>query len=603
VNNVEEPTDPFKSLYSHYSISYLEDAVPTPMDDVPEPEPEQKLNVLGEPVNPPQWQQDIVEGVTDFGRRIIEPFTSNPAVQGPVKGATDLVNQISSLDNELGQVLGVYDRDRQPMQIPDITEDMPVSSQGGKDLIASLTQFMIPFGAAGGFSAAPLTIKSITSGAMADMLFDPEKGNLWTLAEQNDFMPELSGYLSAKVDEEAVAEERLLSRLKTVFTEGGPLGVAADFIFKVAKAGKQIMGLGGEEVTPMPLSERQKGPDVPPEIQKDLDEVEAKMAQNQADYASGAITAEELAVRQNVVMIEKDFLNNMLASAKSAKREGTDVVRDFDRVDDALRNAAKAGDILPETAEFARWVIRQGNQRLVDDMAISIRQPTAKMQREGDIYTKGSYDYADRLVTIFKQPLNAQTTRTAVHEFMHHAEKMLPPSVQDEIRKLWEKSLIKEIKSRGDSVLTDDQQFMAYIAHQKGLIDLPPEIKQIVYGHARDKDYRYIDPSEFWAEHASEILAGKWGGGTLSGRAIGEFKHFMKSMLEKLKAIVGFDNKNALYVAINKMLKGERIKEAGIVKTNKESELVRDVITDPAILGKDPSEYMLDTQKAIKEGK
>ena len=250
-----EEQSPFYSMYLSYQANALppapekplEERVPTPMDDVPKPEPEQKLNVLGEPVEPSELGQTIVEDITDLGRRIVDPFMTSPAVQGPIKGATDLVNQISSLDNELGQVLGVYDRDRQPMQLPDITEDMPVASEGGKELIATLTQFLAPFKAAGGFKAGPLTMESFRAGALADALFDPESGNLWDMAKEQGWVPELTQYLSAKVDEEAPAEDRLMSRLKTVFGEGGPLGVAADGIFKLASMAKKAYFPGKEE--------------------------------------------------------------------------------------------------------------------------------------------------------------------------------------------------------------------------------------------------------------------------------------------------------------------------------------------------------------------
>ena len=263
-----EEQSPFYSMYLSHQANALPPApekpaseqlgyepVPTDMSgaDMPPmpgdqpPEPEQKLNVLGEPVEPSELGQTIVEGITDLGRRIVHPFITNPAVQGPIKGATDLVNQISSLDNELGQVLGVYDRDRQPMQLPDITEDMPVASEGGKELIATLTQFLTPFKAAGGFKAGPLTMESFRAGALADALFDPESGNLWDMAKEQGWVPELTQYLSAKVDEEAPAEDRLMSRLKTVFGEGGPLGVAADGIFKLASMAKKAYFPGKEE--------------------------------------------------------------------------------------------------------------------------------------------------------------------------------------------------------------------------------------------------------------------------------------------------------------------------------------------------------------------
>jgi hypothetical protein len=106
------------------------------------------------------------------------------------------------------------------------------------------------------------------------------------------------------------------------------------------------------------------------------------------------------------------------------RKRGAEIVKE------KLLAAKRRKELSPEAVDMALFLIDK-NPALVKDLAISI---TAS-KRDG---RAGGYAPLARLATIFKYTPNNET---AVHEILHHLERMMPKDIQAAIRKAWARSL------------------------------------------------------------------------------------------------------------------------------------------------------------------
>jgi hypothetical protein len=309
------------------------------------------------------------------------------------------------------------------------------------------------------------------------------------------------------------------------------------------------------------------------------------------DYTKGLITEAEYVAR-----VEK--LNEDLAQATEAKKEkegDKDFARGVNRVRQRLSEAAAAEEIDQGAVEFALWLL-QNNPHLANDLAISIKTP-----KEEDIGTRGTYLPFDRLITLFK---NKVSDTTAVHEILHHAERMMPFKVQQEIRKehakAYAKELVRVAKARDEAIKTaikngeiTKEYADALLEHSasadlEGLFDYlvkndaPDSIVEPVVllkaveqmaaareGNRKaanevetafgsgildvDTHYPLTNPSEFWAVNASDILQYRYLAKSWQERA----RNWLRELLEKAKGFFGLRSESPLYKGLDSVMRGD----------------------------------------------
>jgi hypothetical protein len=211
-----------------------------------------------------------------------------------------------------------------------------------------------------------------------------------------------------------------------------------------------------------------------------------------------------------------------------------------------LNAAARKGELSQESVDLASWFIGK-NPNLVQDLALSVRQP-------GEGTPSGRYTPINQLVTLFKQ---SGSSETAVHEILHHSERMMPENVQNGIRKLWLKRLTKaaEAANKGsDKSLQDYFENVLKYHMDNDTTAANAAKKAIVDGSVDYSNYQYINPSEFWAVNATEIVAGRFEG---SKSFLGKLKEWLKDFAAKAKSFFGLDSNAPIIRALDSLSKAD----------------------------------------------
>ena len=285
-------------------------------------------------------------------------------------------------------------------------------------------------------------------------------------------------------------------------------------------------------------------------------------------YRSGKISAQTF-VDEALEIIDKQNA----ASEKRRARNFND--QNLKRgADEAIRKIISAkikGQITPESADFAIWFITN-NPHAANDLALSIRLPTKARSFEG---ASGYYRSVNKLATILLDRSPYDVTRTdafprkrkdktsyapnkfdtIVHEILHHMERMMPPEMQDEIAKLWKRSVRRAMKraiEENDTAVID--YLIDVMLGSNGAMEgYKSALKAINDGLVDPSFYALYSPSEFWAVNAAGILTDRFDAST----KFQKIKQWVREFVETVKKVFGLDNTAPVIKALNNVLKGD----------------------------------------------
>lgn len=265
---------------------------------------------------------------------------------------------------------------------------------------------------------------------------------------------------------------------------------------------------------------------------------------------AGEITPEAFAARV-------ELLHNQTMAAKESKRRPLRM-RGHLYIRERLMAAARKGELDEYGVAMADWFIRQ-KVSLFDDLGISIRQP----KEDGG---SGFYDVARRVVNLFK---GSNNTDTAVHELLHHLERMMPDQVQNAIRKAWLQSLAtaaKKASKSGDAALQayyndllDYHLGLTEGSESSGRFSLNAidaknrALDAVKNGTVGYEHYQHFTPSEFWAVNAADLVAGRF---VAARSVVGQIKQWLKELLAKVKDVFGAQSNAAIIRALDSVMKG-----------------------------------------------
>ena len=284
----------------------------------------------------------------------------------------------------------------------------------------------------------------------------------------------------------------------------------------------------------------------------------------------GMLTDEEFAIR---IGAELEADNNRKANKPVKPRE-----RGQDIIIEKLRAAKRKGEISGDAVELAEWFMRQ-NPSLVDDLGISIKQ--------GERGVGGYYENLSRIFTLMK---NAGNEETPVHEILHHTERMMPPDIQTGIQKEWIKQLVKaqknaktdaekvyfaalmdghfgdnralniEVKDKNGNVDKSVNKFLydaILRAKQSGETLSSLELAKFLLQHNElpVSNYRFTNPSEFWAVNGSRIVAGDYA--SVNGGRLAKLKNWLGKLAEKLKSLFGLRSDAPIIRALESLSKSD----------------------------------------------
>ena len=232
--------------------------------------------------------------------------------------------------------------------------------------------------------------------------------------------------------------------------------------------------------------------------------------------------------------------------------------RGADRIMEVLLREKRKGNVSAETVDFVSWVLK-GNPNLAEDLAISMRVT----KQEGVL---GQYDDVLRLMTLFK---NRASDTTAVHEMLHHTERMMPPDVQAEIRKAWLREFNKAAE-KGKSNAPINTFFQALRAlHGRTNFTIGYGPAKETYGPDKGWDiamnlldaglvpysyYQYVNPSEFWAVNATDIMRKRF---DVKDSTLARIRNWLGELVEKAKGLFNLSPTSPLIKALDSLAKAD----------------------------------------------
>lgn len=225
-----------------------------------------------------------------------------------------------------------------------------------------------------------------------------------------------------------------------------------------------------------------------------------------------------------------------------AERASTDRRRGADWIVAQMRRGVADGTVGRTATEFAEWLIDQ-NPNIVNDLGISI--PTER----GGNGVAGSYSPGNRVFTLF----SGANDQTAVHEILHHSERMMPKDVQAGILKEWKRAWDAAFKAGDMKTRAALNDMLAASIGDK-------EAHERVLGMFEDgtlnydKHYQLYSASEFWAVNGTRILSGRFEAkGSWVARAINWFKEFV----QRIKGAFGLPSDAPLLKALDAVMAGD----------------------------------------------
>jgi hypothetical protein len=220
------------------------------------------------------------------------------------------------------------------------------------------------------------------------------------------------------------------------------------------------------------------------------------------------------------------------------------VNRGPDWVQERLIRAKRKGELEADTVDFALWALSK-NPAMANDLAVLVsdtKEPAA-----------GDYNPATETMRLFK---STASETTAVHEILHHTERMMPPEVQAGILREYNEAWGSAYKKADNQVKGLMRDMLVAAAGDKKSMD------RVVNAFADgtldyDLHYSLFNPSEFWAVKASDILAKRY---EVKGSWVGQAKQWLRELVQFLKAKLGMQSDAPILKALEAVLKGDGTK-------------------------------------------
>jgi len=228
-----------------------------------------------------------------------------------------------------------------------------------------------------------------------------------------------------------------------------------------------------------------------------------------------------------------------IAEQKADKRIMTERARGADIIREKLINARRTESIDTETVDFALWALDK-NPNIADKLGIGV-----VTKETGN--AAGDYNPAAMVMRVFKGKADSGT---AVHEILHHSERMMPSEIQQGIINEWTKQYTKAIKGASPEQRASLENILPAMAGDK--VARQALDKAFADGIlTKDAHYQFVNPSEFWSINATDILSGRY---AADGKWVAQAKQWLKEMVEKVKGLVGLSSNAPVIKALNEVM-------------------------------------------------
>ena len=259
------------------------------------------------------------------------------------------------------------------------------------------------------------------------------------------------------------------------------------------------------------------------------------------DGDAGAQVAKggEEALDLGLPKIDEGLLDLQQRAAERASPPPAPSPRGRRQVRRALERGIAEGTLDKDGASLALWALDR-NENLARGLRAEVLQP------EPGAGGKGSYNSATRIAKLFQGEDNPQT---AMHEILHHAERMMPDAVQQGIYRAWQRALKAAMK---DATPERTKAMEALNRASSGDKAALTEAKQAFdSGVLSEDDYQYVNPTEYWAVNGARIMHERFTG---RGSWRAQARQWMREMIEHVKGTVGIRSDSPLLKTLNEML-------------------------------------------------
>ena len=224
-------------------------------------------------------------------------------------------------------------------------------------------------------------------------------------------------------------------------------------------------------------------------------------------------------------------------------------------IQERLIRAKRKGELEAETVDFALWLLNK-NPALATDLAVMVsdtKEPAA-----------GDYNAVTETMRLFR---STASETTAVHEILHHTERMMPPEVQAgilaEYNRAWGIAYNKgNAKVKG--LMRD--MLMAAAGDKKAMDRVVEGFNNGTLDY--DAHYSLFNPSEFWAVKASDILSNRY---KTQGSWVAQAKQWLRELIQLMKGKLGMPSDAPIIKALEAVLKGDGTKFSPDILANNES--------------------------------
>jgi hypothetical protein len=264
-----------------------------------------------------------------------------------------------------------------------------------------------------------------------------------------------------------------------------------------------------------------------------------RLEKAQARLDEGKITDAEfqLAVKEVIASMRDQRDERAYRDVMSSRRRGGDWIKS------RMRKAVADGVIPAKEADFAEWLIDQ-NPAVAEQLGISIRSIPANGT------AAANYNPAEKVFTLFKGETEGDS---AVHEILHHTERMMPLDVQMGIRKEWEKQWLAAFRAASPErkqAMADMLKASMGDAEAKQRVVKAFQNRVLEFG----TDYAFYSPSEFWAVNGARIMDDRFmADQSWVKRAI----QWLKEFIERAKGAFGLRSDAPVIKGLKAVIKGD----------------------------------------------
>ena len=236
--------------------------------------------------------------------------------------------------------------------------------------------------------------------------------------------------------------------------------------------------------------------------------------------------------------LDEAFLDNQLRAKAKAAPPPPPTARGRRQSRRAIEDGIADGSLDKEGGALALWALDK-NPNLARGLRVEVETPA-------NAQAKGRYNSASEIVKLFKGQTNPQT---AIHEILHHSERLMPEPVQQGIRRAWERAT-KDLMAKATPERRAAMEAMDKASG--GDADALQTVKKaFADGVLTKEDYQFVNPTEYWAVNGARILHERFTG---RGSWRAQAKQWMKEMIEHVKGIAGIKSDAAILKALGEVL-------------------------------------------------